>query len=114
VPAAAPRIELLWWEGCPSWPDALRELEAAVFEAGLDPGAIAVREIVGWENAEAERFPGSPTVRIDGRDVQPAGEDEPYALTCRVYHRRDGRVSPTPDPADLHEALERALAGTSA
>jgi hypothetical protein len=37
----------------------------------------------------------------------PAGE--PTGLTCRVYRRRDGRYSPTPDPADLREALRRLL-----
>jgi hypothetical protein len=45
-----------------------------------------------------ERFVGSPTIRVDGVDVQPP-VGEPFGLTCRVYHRRDGRVSPTPDPA---------------
>ena len=52
-------------------------------------------------------FVGSPTVRVDGRDVQPPG-DEPVGLTCRVYRRRDGRISPTPDPHDLAEALRSA------
>jgi hypothetical protein len=54
-----------------------------------------------------ERFIGSPTIRIDGVDVQPTAQ-EPYGLTCRVYHRRDGRVSPTPDPADVRDALRAA------
>jgi len=109
---AAPSIELLWWEGCPSWPEALADLRAAAAGAGLDPGAIEVREITSWERAEAERFPGSPTIRIDGRDIDPsgAGEEEAPALTCRLYRLRDGRPSPTPDPADLREALERAAA----
>jgi hypothetical protein len=40
-------------------------------------------------------------------DVQPT-DDEPLGLTCRVYHRRDGRISPTPDPADVHDALAAA------
>ena len=47
---------------------------------------------------------GSPTIRVDGADLQPAGE-EPAGLTCRLYRLRDGRVSPPPDPADLREAL---------
>ena len=58
-------------------------------------------------DAQAEEFVGSPTIRIDGRDVQPPG-DEPTGLTCRVYRRRDGRISPTPDPADLRDALRAA------
>jgi hypothetical protein len=46
---------------------------------------------------------------VDGRDVAPAGEDEPVLLACRVYHRRDGRISPVPDPDDLRAALAAAL-----
>jgi hypothetical protein len=59
-----------------------------------------------------EGFVGSPTIRIDGRDVVDPGGQAP-ALNCRVYHRRDGRVSPTPDPEDLHDALITALAAAS-
>jgi hypothetical protein len=102
-----PLIELLWWEGCPSWPRALEDLRAAVANAGLDPHAIVVREIDDEAHAEAEGFVGLPTIRVDGVDIQPPGEDEPWGLTCRVYRLRDGRISPTPDPEDLRDALER-------
>jgi hypothetical protein len=84
---------------------ALAELREAVRDAGLDPAVIAVRHVDTESAAAHERFVGSPTIRIDGRDVQPPGEDEPAGLTCRVYRLRDGRVSPTPDPADLRAAL---------
>jgi hypothetical protein len=103
--SGAPLIELLWWEGCPSWPEALEELTQAVAEAGLDPRKIVVREIDDGAHAEAEGFVGSPTIRVDGRDVAPPGEHEVIGLTCRIYHRRDGRISPIPDPADLRDAL---------
>jgi hypothetical protein len=104
-----PRIELLWWKGCPSWERALGELREVVAEAGLDPESIAVRHVDSEQEAERQRFVGSPTIRVDGLDVQPPG-DEPAGLTCRVYRLRDGRVSPTPDPADLREALALATA----
>jgi hypothetical protein len=99
-------VELLFWSGCPSHPRALAELREAMSASGLDPAEIDVREIHTDADATRERFVGSPTVRIAGRDVVPPGEDEPYGLTCRVYYRRDGRVSPTPDPQDLREALQ--------
>lgn len=105
------RVELLFWEGCPSHPRALSELRAAMAEVGLDPSTILVREIQTQDEARRERFVGSPTIRIDGVDVQPQGE-EPFGLTCRVYHRRDGRISPTPDPADVRDALVAARAAT--
>jgi hypothetical protein len=102
-------VELLFWEGCPSHPKALADLRETMSALGLDPGGIVVREVHGELDAEQERFIGSPTIRIDGVDIQPA-ESEPYGLTCRVYHRRDGRISPTPDPADVREALAAAQA----
>jgi hypothetical protein len=101
------RVELLWWEGCPSWPKALAELEETMTALGLDPGTVELREVESDEQAERERFPGSPTIRIDGSDIVPA-TGEPASLTCRVYRLRDGRISPTPDPSDLLEALERS------
>ncbi len=102
------QVELLFWDGCPSHPAALADLRAALAELGLDPGLAAVREVASDADAAAEAFVGSPTIRIDGRDLQPPA-DEPAALTCRVYRRRDGRFSPTPDPDDLRDALRAAL-----
>jgi len=105
-----PKVELLWWEGCPSTDDALALLREEMGRLGLDPGAIEMREVRTDETAEREDFVGSPTIRIDGSDVQsPRGE--PTGLTCRVYKLRDGRVSPIPDRNDLHDALARALEG---
>jgi len=77
-------------------------------EAGLDPGSVVVREIDTEASAEREGFFGSPTIRIDGADLQPPPESEPLGLTCRIYRRRDGGVSPLPDPVDLREALAAA------
>jgi hypothetical protein len=83
-------------------------LREAVAEAGLDPGSIDIREIDTEASAEREGFVGSPTIRIDGADLQPPAEDEPPGLTCRIYRRRDGSTSPLPDPADLRDALGAA------
>ena len=110
-PEIGVRIELLWWEGCPSTDRALSELRGALDELGL-PDDVVMREIRTDEEAEATAFPGSPTILIDGVELMAilgrAGPDEPAGLNCRVYARRDGRVSPTPDPEDLREALEGA------
>jgi hypothetical protein len=103
------KVELLWWDGCPSWPDALAELKAAMADAGLDPESVELREIESDDQAERERFPGSPTIRVNGADVVPAN-GSPVGLACRVYRLRDGRPSPIPDPADVREALRGSAA----
>jgi hypothetical protein len=113
-----PRIELLWWEGCPSTERALAELRSAMTEAGVE-GDVALREIRTDEQAVAERFTGSPTILVDGVELmallgRAPDDDEPAALNCRVYRRRDGRISPTPDPLDLREALDLTVAGRRA
>jgi len=103
-----PSVELLWWRECPSWERAIEMLREQMRELSLDADSLRVTEITGRQDAEARGFPGSPTILIDGADLQPPGPDQPGGLTCRVYRRRDGRPSPLPDPEDLREALEKA------
>jgi 8-oxo-dGTP pyrophosphatase MutT (NUDIX family) len=101
----AAQVELLWWDGCPSSEEAHTLVRRAMEEAGLDPEALRSLEIATDEAAAREGFPGSPTIRVDGRDIQPPPDSELPGLTCRVYHLRDGRVSALPDPEDIKEAL---------
>ncbi len=81
-------------------------------ELGLDAEAVELRQIETGSEAEHESFVGSPTIRVDGADVQAPLEAEPRGLSCRVYRHRDGRVSPLPDPDDLRAALGRARSPT--
>jgi hypothetical protein len=107
----APKLELLWWEGCPSTERALTELREAVADLGLEAPDIEMREIRTDEEAAAAGFTGSPTILVDGIDVVvDHGPDEARVtgLTCRVHRRRDGRTSPTPEPEDLRAALAAA------
>src|SRR4051812_9942414 len=106
----APRVELLWWEGCPSTDEALAMLREEMASIGLDPERIDVREVSTDVDAEREEFVGSPTIRVDGRDVQPL-HDEPTGLSCRVYRTADGRISPLPDRAEVRQTLTDAMKG---
>jgi len=72
--------------------------------AGLDPDSVVITEITTDEQAADLGFPGSPTIRVNGADVQEPLEDA-TGLSCRIYRTRDGRVSPLPDAADIDEAL---------
>jgi hypothetical protein len=105
-----PDVELLWWEGCPSTERAVQELREALRELGIGAAEVRLTEMRTDDDASAAAFVGSPTILVDGEDVQPPGADEPVGLNCRVYHRRDGRISPTPDPQDLRAALRLAAA----
>lgn len=98
------RVELLYWDGCPSHPEALELLREVLAERGIDE-QIELREVFTHEEAVALSFPGSPTIRLDGVDVDPAGAQGPPSLTCRVYRLADGRPSPVPSRRQLEEAL---------
>jgi hypothetical protein len=105
-----PAVEFLWWSGCPSWEEALAELREEMRSLGLDPETIRVRHLDTDQEASRAGFVGSPTIRVDGQDVQDPGE-EPTGLTCRVYRLRDGRPSPLPDRGDVRDALAAAREG---
>jgi hypothetical protein len=94
-------VELFYWAGCPSYPEAQELLEDVL--AGAED--VVIREVTSQEEAEALRFPGSPTIRVDDVDVDAEGASSRPALNCRIYRLPDGRVSPVPS----REMLEAAL-----
>jgi hypothetical protein len=97
-------IELLYWEGCPSHPEAKALLEQVLADLGRDD-EIVLTEVTSDAEAERLRFPGSPTIRVDGRDIDAMGANGRPSLTCRIYHLPDGRVSPVPSREQLEVAL---------
>jgi hypothetical protein len=98
------RIEFLYWEECPSHAEALALLREVMEERGvMDP--IDLREVLTHDEAVELGFSGSPTIRVDGHDVDPAGADWPPGLSCRVYRLPDGRPSPVPSRQQLEEAF---------
>ncbi len=98
------RIDFLFWRGCPSHPEALRLLGDVLAARGIE-AEVVEREVTTDEEARELAFPGSPTIRVDGRDVDPEGASARPALTCRIYRLPDGRVSPVPSREQLEEAL---------
>jgi hypothetical protein len=100
-------IELLFFAGCPGHGALMARMRELLDEADLDE---RVREIRVDSDADAvrERFPGSPTLRIDSVDVEPgAGERTDYGVKCRLYRTEQGLVGAPPDEWVL-AALSRA------
>ena len=102
------RVELLWWQGCPSHEQAFELLTSALAEMNRGDVAVVRREITTMEEASRLNFPGSPTFQVGRRDLFPG--DAAPALTCRIYRGPDGRVSPLPDRAELTARLREAVA----
>lgn len=102
-------IELLYFEGCPGYERVLPILEAAARAEGVDEG-VELRPIETVADAERRRFLGSPTVRIDGEDVEPgAAARSDFGLKCRLY-RDAGGTSGQPGEELIQRAIARAAA----
>lgn len=100
------KVELLYFDGCPSFERALPKVRVLAAEVGAE---VELRRVETPEAAEAERFLGSPTVRVNGRDVDPgAAERSDYGLKCRIYRSEELGQSPVPPEQWIRAALESA------
>jgi hypothetical protein len=97
------RVIFLYYEECPSYDLALERLREVMAEEGI-PGEAEVVKVESEEQARELRFVGSPTIRVDGQDIDPP-RDSRYALTCRVYRLEDDRISPLPSKDMIRRAL---------
>jgi hypothetical protein len=104
-----PLVEILYFDGCPNHAAARTLVEQVAVELGLEP-AIELVEVHDAEAAVRLRFLGSPTVRVDGRDVEPGAEERgDFVFSCRVYRTEDG-FSGQPDASWIRAALTRKAA----
>lgn len=101
------RIDFLYFEDCPSHGQALDRLQKVLREEGVEAD-IDVTEVTTEEQALDVEFLGSPTIRIEDRDIDPVLNHPNYALSCRTYHLEDGRISPLPSEAMIRRAVESA------
>ena len=90
-------VEMLHTAACPNAAQYLPRLRRLVADTGAaDP--VHVRIITDPDEAQRERFLGSPTVRVDGRDVDPSADRRrDYGLSCRLYPGPDGPRGTPPD-----------------
>jgi mercuric ion transport protein len=98
------RIQLLSFPGCPNVPEARKRLSDALADLGMPEefeeidvtDAACDPALVGW---------GSPTILIDGRDVE--GAQPSSTASCRLYRSTAG-LSGVPSEVAIRSALERA------
>lgn len=98
------KVELLYFDGCPGYEQLQPRLEHLVRDAGITQ-PIELRRVESDEAAQGERFLGSPTVRVDGDDVEPgADRRDDFGLKCRLYRTERG-VSGVPPQEWITAAL---------
>lgn len=103
------RIDILHCPGCPT-PDTVQELVTSILrEEGFDAD-IHIVEVRTREEARRLKFPGSPTIRVNGVDVDaPPKGDGNYDLRCRVYDNDGIRMSWPSEEVLRRAILEAAL-----
>jgi hypothetical protein len=102
-----PRVEILYIESCPNHKKARSLVERAAGALQLRP-SVRLVEVTDAEAATRLRFLGSPTIRVDGRDVEPGADARrDYALSCRVYRTAAG-IAGQPAEGWIRDALTRA------
>lgn len=98
-------IDLIYFEGCPGH---ARLLPLLTQRAKASGALLTLRAIETPEQAVTERFLGSPTIRVDGMDVEPeANSRADFGMKCRLYRGDDG-ISQIPPLEWIDSALRGA------
>jgi len=86
---AKTKVEILYFDGCPSHRPAEENLRRALADEGIEAEVSSVAFGTD-EEARTEEFPGSPTIRVDGEDLFPVAAPERGRFACRVYGTPEG------------------------
>jgi hypothetical protein len=95
------KIEILYFESCPSYKAAIANVKAVLKEKHIQ-AELQLIKVEDEVKAEKAGFQGSPSVRINGKDVE--GRDEGFTFGCRLY-----RVNGKPATAPGKEAISAKL-----
>ncbi len=98
------KVEILYFDGCPTYEVAHETLREVFAEQGTEAAEVELVAVNTDEEAARLRFPGSPTIRVDGEDLFPVPERAEYALGCRMYATPEG-LKGSPTAGMLKEAL---------
>lgn len=82
------KIELLYFDDCPSWKKTFDILDQSLKKLGILQD-VALIPVETQEDAVKNEFTGSPTIRVNGVDLFPTGQSN-YALGCRLYQTPQG------------------------
>jgi hypothetical protein len=84
------KVDVLYLDGCPNYEVLLSRLRE-LLNSSPESFEIELARVEDAGVAERERFLGSPTLRIDGEDVEPGAEERTdFGLKCRLFVTPDG------------------------
>lgn len=106
------RVEVFYFSGCPNHKPAVERVNEALRAEGMS-GEIVEIEVVDPETAQRVKFLGSPSIRVDGLDIEPeASSAKEFGLMCRTY-AVNGRREGLPSSDMLRRAIRDANSGVS-
>ncbi len=101
------KIQLYYFDDCPSYQKALDNLKEALRSQEL-PQEVEMIPVTSEDDAQAKRFIGSPTIRLNGIDIEgPEAEEKGYGYGCRIY-AENGRGGGWPSVERIRQALQAA------
>jgi hypothetical protein len=102
------KVELLYFDGCPNYEALLPHLRGIPQREGIETG-VELRCVGTGDQAAGIGFLGSPTVRVDGSDVEVAAATRrDFGLKCRLYQTPNGLKGAPPDEWILAAISDRA------
>ena len=102
------KIEVLYVLDCPHYPAAVTKLKSVLAVERIS-APISEVLVANPRMAEALKFRGSPTIRINGRDIAGESEVQHFALSCRWYPGEE--QSGVPPAEMIHRAVREAMRG---
>ncbi len=102
------KIELLYFDGCPSWQSGLKNLQSVLKANGLVV-SVELAQVFDNDDAARKKFLGSPSFRINGIELWEEQRDV-YSMSCRVYATPEG-MKGSPTGSMLQEEIRQAING---
>ncbi|MEW5975774.1 MAG: DUF2703 domain-containing protein [Acidobacteriota bacterium] len=106
------KVEVFYFEGCPNHQAAVQRVKEILREEGLAAEVIEVN-VPDQKTATRLGFLGSPTIRVNGLDVEPSARScRDAGMTCRTYVEHGRRVG-LPSRNLVRTALKQAQVDAS-
>lgn len=105
------KVEILYLSGCPNHVPAVDRVRVVLQQEGTPADMVEV-EVKDAATAQRVGFLGSPTIRVDGQDVEPAARAaRDFGMICRTYND-SGQRTGVPPPEWIRAAMLEAKGRT--